>query len=253
MTMASWQLFFNIFHCCSVSEMFFRGCTLGKLLDYIIVKYDYDYVYVSMAFPTAAFPRVQRKMVIVILHAGAPPKNAKIQKPNFAATISYSQCTWSILQCPVLGSNSCSNSVRRRDHLLQEDCGRNGNDLDQESQHTSSSRVVSGFWDNSQWPESGLVLNYSLRKTLKNSAHVQYAPYPLEEVLATIGRLKSIQAFGRGSSHCPIWILQSPRCVRMRWSLGRTFSSTMEHLVRFRCVGWWWRVEEASVAWRCLT
>ena len=131
--------------------------------------------------------------------------------------------------------------------------GGNGNDLDQESQHTSSSRVVSGFWDNSQWPESGLVLNYSLRKTLKNSAHVQYAPYPLEEVLATIGRLKSIQAFGRGSSHCPIWILQSPRCVRMRWSLGRTFSSTMEHLVRFRCVGWWWRVEEASVAWRCLT
>ena len=145
MTMASWQLFFNIFHCCSVSEMFFCGFTLGRLLDYIIVRYDYDYVYVSMAFPTAAFPRVQRKMVIVILHAGAPPKNAKIQKPNFAATISYSQCTWSILQCPVLGSNSCSTSVRRRDHLLQEDCGRNGNDLDQESQHTSSSRVVSGF------------------------------------------------------------------------------------------------------------
>lgn len=138
-------VFQHIFHCCSVSEMFFCGFTLGRLLDYIIVRYDYDYVYVSMAFPTAAFPRVQRKMVIVILHAGAPPKNAKIQKPNFAATVSYSQCTWSILQCPVLGSNSCSTSVRRRDHLLQEDCGRNGNDLDQESQHTSSSRVVSGF------------------------------------------------------------------------------------------------------------
>lgn len=79
MTMASRQLFFNIFHCCSVSEMFFCGFTLGRLSDYIIVRYDYDYVYVSMAFPTAAFPRVQRKMVIVILHAGAPSKNTKIQ------------------------------------------------------------------------------------------------------------------------------------------------------------------------------
>lgn len=52
-------VFQHIFHCCSVSEMFFCGFTLGRLLDYIM---RYDYVYVSMAFPTAAFPRVQRKM-----------------------------------------------------------------------------------------------------------------------------------------------------------------------------------------------
>lgn len=150
-----------------------------------------------------------------------------------------------------LGIKLMSTSVRRRDHLLQKDCGRDGHDVDQESQHTSSARVVySGFWHNSHMGglRVGLfsIINYSLRMTLKNSVHVQYAPYPLEEVLATIGRLKSTEAFRRGSSHCSIWILQSPRCVRMRWSLGRTFSSTMEHLVRFRCVGWWWRVEEAQ-------